>query len=99
MRKNARFSSLPTASGAIARAAYALAMQARLDVGPLLKSSNLIPQQLKNSQFRILVRNQIKFLSAVADQLPDPFLGIHVAEGIDIREAGLVYYVVASSEH
>ena len=98
MRKNARFSSLPTASGAIARAAYALAMHARLDVRPLLKSSNLIPQQIKNSQFRIPVRNQIKFLSAVADQLPDPFLGIHIAEGIDIREAGLVYYVVASSE-
>src|SRR6516162_4358318 len=98
MRKNAWFSSLPTASGSIARAAYGLALEARLEVGPILKSSNLTPQQIKNSQFRIPVRNQIKFLSLVADQLPDPFLGIHIAEGIDIREAGLVYYVIASSE-
>ena len=98
MRKNARISSLPTASGSIARAAYALALEARLEVGPLLKSSHLTPQQIKNSQFRIPVKNQIKFLSLVADQLPDPFLGIHIAEGIDIREAGLVYYVIASSE-
>ena len=98
MRKNARISSLPTASGAIARAAYARALEARLEVEPLLKSSNLTSQQIKNSQFRIPVKNQIKFLSVVAEQLPDPFLGIHIAEGIDIREAGLVYYVIASSE-
>jgi Arabinose-binding domain of AraC transcription regulator, N-term len=30
--------------------------------------------------------------------LPDPFLGIHLAEGIELREMGLMYYVIASSE-
>jgi AraC-like DNA-binding protein len=98
MRKKARFSSLPTASGAIARAAYARALEARLEVMPLLKSSHLTPQQIKNSQFRISVKNQIQFLSVVADELPDAYLGIHVAEGVDLREMGLVYYVIASSE-
>ena len=98
MRKQARFSSLPTASGAIARAAYARALEARLEVEPLLKSSHLTPQQLKNSQYRIPVKNQIQFLSVVADELPDPYLGIHIAEGIELREMGLVYYVIASSE-
>jgi len=98
MRKQARFSSLPTASGAIARAAYARALEARLEVEPLLKSSHLTPQQIKNSQYRIPVKNQIQFLSVVADELPDPYLGIHIAEGIELREMGLVYYVIASSE-
>jgi AraC-like DNA-binding protein len=98
MRKKARFSSLPTASGAIARAAYARALEARLEVGPLLKSCRLTTQQIKNSQYRIPVKNQIQFLSAVADELPDPYLGIHIAEGIELREMGLVYYVIASSE-
>jgi AraC-like DNA-binding protein len=98
MRKQTRFSSLPTASGAIARAAYARALEARLEVGPLLKSSNLTPRQIKNSHFRMPVRSQMKFLSVVADELPDPFLGIHVADGIELREMGLVYYVIASSE-
>jgi len=98
MRKKARFSSLPTASGAIARAAYARALEARLEVEPLLKSSSLTPQQIKNSQVRVPVKNQIKFLNLVAKELPDPFLGIHLAEGIELREMGLPYYVIASSE-
>jgi AraC-like DNA-binding protein len=98
MRKKAQFSSLPTASGGIARAAYARALEARLEVESLLKSSNLTPQQIKNSQVRMPVKNQIKFVSLVAKELPDPFLGIHIAEGIELREAGLVYYVIASSE-
>src|SRR6516225_2271583 len=98
MRKKARFSSLPTASGAIARAAYARALEARLEVEPLLKSSSLTPQQIKNSQVRMPVKTQIQFLSLVAKELPDPFLGIHLAENIELREMGFVYYVIASSE-
>jgi hypothetical protein len=98
MRKKARFSSLPTARGTIARAAYARALGARLEVELLLKSSSLTPQQIKNSEFRMPVKNQIQFLSVVADKLPDPFLGIHLAENVELREMGLVYYVIASSE-
>jgi len=90
MRNKPRFSSLPTAAGGIARAAYARALKARLEVRSLLKSSNLTLHQIKNSQFRMPVKNQIKFLSVVADELPDPFLGIHLAEGIDLREMGLL---------
>src|SRR6516165_6903501 len=98
MRKKARFSSLPTATGAIARAAYARALEARLEVGPLLKSSNLTTHQINNSHFRIPVKNQIQFLGVVADKLPDPFLGIHLAENIELREMGLPCYVITSSE-
>jgi AraC-like DNA-binding protein len=98
MRKQERFSSLPTARGTIARAAYARALEARLEVESLLKSSSLTPQQIKNSQDRMPVKNQIKFLSLVAKELPDPFLGIHLAAGIELREMGLTYYVMASSE-
>jgi AraC-like DNA-binding protein len=98
MRNKPRFSSIPTATGGIARAAYTRALDAGLEVGPLLKSSNLTPHLVKGSRFRMPVKNQIRFLNAVADELPDPFLGIHLAEGIDLREMGLLYYVIASSE-
>jgi AraC-like DNA-binding protein len=98
MRKRPQFSSLPTASGGIARAAYARALEARLKVGPLLKSANLTTHQIKNSHFRIPCNKQIKFLNLAADELQDPFLGIHLAESIDLREMGLLYYVIASSE-
>ena len=98
MRKKAQFSSLPTASGTIARAAYARVLEARLEVEPLLKSANLTPHEIKNSHVRMSVKNQIQFLSTVADKLADPFLGIHLAEDIELREMGLPYYVIASSE-
>lgn len=98
MRSKPRSNWLPTATGGIARAAYARALEAGLDIGPLLKSSTLTLRQVKNSSFRIPVTNQIKFLTAVADALPDPFLGIHLAECIDLRALGLLYYVLASSE-
>jgi AraC-like DNA-binding protein len=98
MPKKPRFSSLPTANGGIARAAYTRALEAQVKIGPLLKSSNLTSEQIENSHFRIPVKNQIKFLNMVADELLDPFLGIHLAEGIELREMGLVYYVIASSE-
>ncbi len=90
--------SLPTATGGIARAAYARARRARLDVGSLLKSAHLTEQQIEDSRFRMPVRSQIQFLNDVAHKLRDPFLGIHLAEGIDLREMGLLYYVIASSE-
>ena len=96
--KKTPLGSLPTATGGIARAAYARARRAQLDVGSLLKSAHLTERQIENPRFRMPVRSQIKFLNEVADKLPDPILGIHLAEGVDPREMGLLYYAIASSE-
>jgi AraC-like DNA-binding protein len=92
-----RFSSIPTATGGIARAAYARGVEVGLDIEPLLKKSGLSIRQAKNSHFRIAVKNQIKFLNLIADAIPEEFLGIHLAECVDLRELGLLYYVLASS--
>lgn len=93
----ARLSSIPTATGGMARAAYARGVEAGLDIEPLLKKSGLSVQQVKNAHFRIAVENQIKFLNLMADAIPDEFLGAHLAECVDLRELGLLYYVLASS--
>ena len=100
MRKatKARFDTLPTATGGIARAAYAQAINARLDVAPLLARAGLNVQQAKDPRARIGVGNQIKFLNLAADALQDEFLGIRLAQGLDLRELGLLYYVQASSD-
>src|SRR5437868_4522105 len=63
-----------------------------------IPSASLTPHEIKNSHVRMPVKNQIKFLSTVADKLSDQFLGIHLAENIELREMGLPYYVIASSE-
>ena len=88
----------PTAAGGIARAAYGLLTRAGVDPRPLLQISNLTVQEAKDSKIRIPVRAQIKFLNSVADALQDEFLGIRLAESVDLRELGLLYYVLASSE-
>jgi AraC-like DNA-binding protein len=97
MRNRRRISTIPTATGGIARAAYARAVDAGLDVEPLLKESGLTVRQAKDSLLRITVESQIKFLNLVADALVDEFLGVHLAEQIDLRELGFLYYVLASS--
>jgi AraC-like DNA-binding protein len=93
-----RVSSLPTASGGIARAAYARAVRAGLEITPLLQNAGLTLHQIRAPDVRISVRSQVKFLDQVANSLGDDFLGIHLAQAADLRELGLVYYVMASSE-
>lgn len=96
--KKLQLSDIPTASGGISRAAYDLASDTKLSVGSLLRRANLSLDQAKNPRLRIAVRDQIKFLNLVADELDDEFLGIRLAQTADLREVGLVYYVMASSE-
>jgi len=88
----------PTAGGNLARAAYARAKQAGLDVGPILTKARLTVEQVEDPAVRIGVRNQVRLVNLVATALPDEFLGIHLAMDVELREMGLLYYVVASSE-
>ena len=89
---------IPMAGGGITRTAYAFASRAHVSVGPMLKRANLSVQQVKNPRLRIAVKDQIKFLNLVAGKLQDEFLGIRLAQAIDLRELGLLYYVMASSD-
>lgn len=88
----------PSATGAIARLAYARAKEAGIALDPLLKGAHLTSSQMENPQVRLSVRDQIQFLNLVADSLGDEFLGFHLAQVPDLREFGLLYYVLASAE-
>lgn len=95
--KAGRLGSLPTASGGIARAACTAAKKARLDVRALLRKAELTPLQAAKPHLRIPVKSQIRLLNEVAAALPDDLLGVHLAQSMDLRELGLLYYVAASS--
>src|SRR4029078_3322982 len=97
-RRSPRVASLVTANGGIARAAYTRALSAGLAVGALLKNAGPTQAQIRKPEVRIPVRSQVKFLNELAAHLNDEFLGIHLAQSIDLRELGLIYYVLASSE-
>ena len=87
----------PTANNYLARSAYRLARSAGLAVRPLLARAGLTREELERPG-RVAVRAQVKFLELVADTLDDDLLGFHIAEHAELREAGLLYYVLASSE-
>jgi AraC-like DNA-binding protein len=89
---------LPTATGGIARLAYARARQAGIELRPLLKKAGLTDQQIKDRGARLAVHHQIQFLNLAANALQDEFLGFHLAQSPDLRELGLLFYVAASSE-
>ena len=99
-RKRAnRITALVTAGGGIARAAYARAVSAGLEVDALLRNAGLTLSQIRKPEVRIAVGNQIRFLNEVAGELSDEFLGFGLAQSVDLRELGLLYYVLASSEN
>ena len=97
-RVTLRLSRLPSATGIMGRLAYGRAKAAGVAVAPLLKASNLTAEQMDNPRIRLRVRDQIKFLNLAADALGDELLGFHLAQIPDLREIGLLYYVLASSD-
>lgn len=53
---------------------------------------------MANAEVRLNVRDQIEFLNLISDALSDDSLGLHLAQLPDLREIGLLYYVLASSD-
>jgi AraC-like DNA-binding protein len=89
---------VPSAVGLASRLACTRVQTSGIAVRPLLASSGLTLQQLADPRTRIPVRNQIDFLNRVAEALGDDMLGFQLALDYDMRQAGLLYYVLASSD-
>ena len=89
---------VPHADGVIARLACARARKAGVALRPLLRKANLTVEQVDDPRVRIAVHDQICLLNLIAEALPDDLLGLHLAQHCDLREMGLLYYVLASSE-
>jgi AraC-like DNA-binding protein len=85
------------ASGGIARAAHAMCRRAGISTTEILKKSGITRAQIVRPSSQIAVHRQIRFLQLAADVLGDEFLGLHLAQSIELREIGLLFYVMASS--
>jgi AraC-like DNA-binding protein len=89
---------MPSATGGIARLALARMRQARKGVSAVLSGAGIVAEEVDDPTVRIAVPTQIKILNLVAEELQDDLLGFHLARNFDLREIGLLYYVMASSE-
>jgi|SRR5258707_10289433 AraC-type transcriptional regulator len=91
------FRSIPNATGGIARLACARMREAGKGTAAVLSGAGLRAEQVDDPTVRLEVRTQIKVLELAAQELQDDFLGFHLARSFDLREIGLLYYVMASS--
>jgi Arabinose-binding domain of AraC transcription regulator, N-term len=64
---------------------------------PLLRRVGLTPEVIADPEERLSVRTQVTLLDEVAVALKDDRLGFTMARDFDLRELGLLYYVMASS--
>jgi AraC-like DNA-binding protein len=89
---------LPSGAGSLTRLACARVQDAGIALAPLLKKAGLNVAQVEDRAMRLPVRAQIRFLELAADALEDEWLGFHLARDFDLREIGLLHYVLASCE-
>ena len=92
------FCSIPSATGALARLACARLREHGKDVAAVLAEVGARPEQVNDDTIRLEVPKQIRILEIASEELQDELLGFHLARDFDLREIGLIYYVIASSE-
>ena len=90
--------SIPTAQGGLSRLAIARLKGARVPVAPLLVRVGLTPELIADPDERLSVRSQVRLLEEAAIALKDDCIGFTLAREFDLREIGLIYYVMASSQ-
>ena len=93
-----RLCSIPSATGGIARLAFARMRELGNDPSGLLAKVGARPEQVNDDAVRLEVPKQIRIFELASEELKDGLLGFHLARNFDLREIGLVYYVIASSE-
>ena len=93
-----KIAALRRCGGLLSRLAYERGRKEGVDVEVLLRQAHLTPHEIKNKDAQLDVQNQIKFAALVADATSDPLLGFHLAYSYDLRELGLLYFVIASAE-
>ncbi len=91
-------SSSRQSAGVLTRAAYDYAKNLDVDVDALLRQASLRRDVIDNRTATVGSSNQIRFMQLVADALGDDLFGVHLAESLDFRELGLLYYVGASAD-
>jgi hypothetical protein len=98
MNSEQDLASIPTAQGGLSRLAIARLKRADVPVVPLLRRAGLTPEVIADPEQRLSGRSQIAFLDEAAKALKNDCPGFTLARDFDLREIGLLYYVMASSQ-
>jgi len=96
--RSSGFNSIPSATGGIARLACARLHEMGKDPTVILSKVGLTLEEAGDPTVRLEVQTQNRLLELAAEEVQDEWLGFHLARSFDLREIGLVYYVMASSD-
>ena len=86
-----------TCDGVATRLAVRELKNAKINPGPLLAKAGISLLTLGEEPKRVNAESQIRFLEIAAEALDDTALGLHLAQHFDLREGGMLYYVLAAS--
>jgi AraC-like DNA-binding protein len=89
--------SVPRATGTITRLVIERLRAAGQPLDPLLQRAGLNLEDIDSSGLTVKATAQIKLLQLASELLNDDLLGFHLARDFNLREAGLLYYVLSSS--
>lgn len=92
-------SSIPSSAGGLARLACDRLRDTGIDPAPVMASAGLTAEEMQDSKRRLDTRAQVRVLELAAKELQDDCFGFHLARDFELGQIGLVYYVMASSEH
>ncbi len=67
------------------------------DTGPLLALLRAPPEVERQREARVAIPDLLRFVDAVEDLLGDPFLGVHVAESVELGTYGLVEFIARTA--
>jgi AraC-like DNA-binding protein len=87
----------PRSDGAVTRLAVAQLRSLGHDPRPLLRRAGFAPEEVDDPGARLDVGCQVAFLALAAEASGNAALGLHLAETAEVRRAGLLYFVLASS--
>lgn len=97
MRHLATPSLPPRTEGVMTRLAVARLRCRGLDPRPIAIQAGLSLDAVDDPKTRLDVRGQVALLDLAAEALDDPLLGFHLAQEAELRQVGLLYFVLASS--
>src|SRR5262249_45109091 len=85
--------------GVATRLAMRELQNAKIDPAPLLAKAGISLLKVGEEPKRVGAESQIRFLEIAAAALGDSALGLHLAQDFDLRECGMLYYVLAASQN
>ena len=88
---------LPTAKGFAMKHAIEDLAKRGIDASPLLRRAGLPEHGLHSSTLRVPAASQAKFLEYAAEAAGDSAFGLHLAEEMDPRSGGLLFYVASAA--